>query len=464
MKANARFSLLAIFKSSPLTSDVVDLLSTPQMELLEHALRSFSRLLPHTDTSSWIVKRNRSLSHAKWTNDFSSISLNVTLNLGGDVFSLKAVLRRRKASRGIKVPSIKPDVGELNLCTQIVERISEVFGSNASGLSEDSVRAILSLFDEQIVASHVKNNNFIELDLGRLFTVLRSLSEQSYENKSMTYGIIVQAEQKSSKPKLVFPFDFIEKKRYRALSDGFRTAFEVSNSGALLGLVDLLSQKSQGGDEPFYPEWSQYLCFASHGSAISVGLTRQGDILVFIRGTLRFTYRSGRWQYWNHALALDVLIGRASRQHSNPEDLHDTLKQMYRIAMDVSFRRSGCLLVLLHNRPHLHELVEKGDAIGDPDREKIYHSFDKTINAATLMTLSRSTVAELAGLDGAIVVDSRGSLLAYGAVLITREESGASEGSRTKAAISASRFGIAVKVSSDGDIAFYDKGKIFMQL
>jgi hypothetical protein len=40
----------------------------------------------------------------------------------------------------------------------------------------------------------------------------------------------------------VFPSEFLDKKRYRALSDGFRTAFDVSSDGRVLGLMDLQAE------------------------------------------------------------------------------------------------------------------------------------------------------------------------------------------------------------------------------
>jgi DNA integrity scanning protein DisA with diadenylate cyclase activity len=73
---------------------------------------------------------------------------------------------------------------------------------------------------------------------------------------------------------------------------------------------------------------------------------------------------------------------------------------------------------------------------------------------------------EISALDGAVVVGNHGRLLAYGAVLQPnkRDKFNPSEGSRTKAAITASKFGIAIKVSSDGDITFYEQGKPFLKL
>jgi DNA integrity scanning protein DisA with diadenylate cyclase activity len=75
-------------------------------------------------------------------------------------------------------------------------------------------------------------------------------------------------------------------------------------------------------------------------------------------------------------------------------------------------------------------------------------------------------VVELASLDGAIVVDNSGKILAYAAVLQPKKKGRltGSEGSRTKAGIGASNYGIATKISSDGDIVIYHGAKEFIRM
>src|SRR5262249_26304844 len=80
--------------------------------------------------------------------------------------------------------------------------------------------------------------------------------------------------------------------------------------------------------------------------------------------------------------------------------------------------------------------------------------------------MPRSVLVELASVDGALVLDTSARILAFGAVLRT-ERSGrlkGAEGSRTKAAIGASYYGLAVKVSSDGDITVYYRGGEFIRI
>jgi len=108
-------------------------------------------------------------------------------------------------------------------------------------------------------------------------------------------------------------------------------------------------------------------------------------------------------------------------------------------------------------------IVPPGDAIDDVRRVPTDAEFDQAVNRARI---GRPVMVELASLDGAVVLNNSGNILAYGAVLRPRRKGRlrGSEGSRTKAAIGASHYGVAVKVSSDGDITVYHNGTKFISI
>ena len=145
------------------------------------------------------------------------------------------------------------------------------------------------------------------------------------------------------------------------------------------------------------------------------------------------------------------------------EIVSNVVNSIYRAALDVSFRRSGGLFVLLRNRQKLSDVVRTVDQIGHADRTHLDKEFDRIVSGKAIQSLPRSIIVDLSALDGAIVVDNHGHLLAYGAVLEPKKRGrvGAAEGSRTKAAIGASHYGLAVKISSDGDITVFVKGERF---
>jgi hypothetical protein len=293
--------------------------------------------------------------------------------------------------------------------------------------------------------------------------MLHTLSQQTYENKAIVFGCILDPKKKSS-PACPFPDDFMKSKKYKALSDGFRTAYLVSTKGKVIDLwdIDQAGQKRSKGKH-YFPDWSAPIAQVSRGKRCGIALTRQGDILVFDTSVLRFTYRYGRWQYWNHTHVVNLLADRARAQRVSPKNVGHVVGAIYRAALDVSFRRSGGLFVVIHNRKNLKNVVREGDAIGDSSRSAVDGEFDEVIAAHKIQSLPRSVAVDLASLDGAIVMENSGKILSYGAVLQPKKKGHlrGSEGSRTKAAIGASNYGLSVKISSDGDISVYHDGREF---
>jgi hypothetical protein len=124
------------------------------------------------------------------------------------------------------------------------------------------------------------------------------------------------------------------------------------------------------------------------------------------------------------------------------------------------------LFVILHNQSSLGEIVRFGDAIGDRNRSETDSAFDEVIGEYKFQSLPRSIAAELASLDGAVVLANSGRILAYGAILRPRRAGRmhGTEGSRTKAAIGASHYGLCIKISADGDIVTYHSGEEFLRI
>jgi len=139
---------------------------------------------------------------------------------------------------------------------------------------------------------------------------------------------------------------------------------------------------------------------------------------------------------------------------------------IYRASLDISFRRSGGLFVLLRGKNRLRKVVRSGEAIGDRDRNESDAQFDGAVAEHTIQLVPRPLTVELAALDGAVVLANSGNFLAYGAVLRPKRQGKlrGAEGSRTKAAIGASNYGLAVKISSDGQITVYSGGIEFISV
>lgn len=446
-------------------------LGVANTDFLYNAAAAIQRILPHVQVSRW---RESPLTEPSsvWGSSRRT-EIRVTLAIGAEQDersrSLVASVRRRHLAGIGRTAGKTLDEREFDICKLIALRISEVLKLRSSELSEASVRAIGGDFDGNVVAKHVETyHELSQLPVISNFDALHTLSEQSYENKALTFGCLLEPRKKVKDQEAQFPSDFLSAKKYKALSDGFRTAYRISANGKVLGLIDLdRFEKKELSEKHYYPDWAEALARASRSGKCGIALGRQGDILVFDNGTLRFTYRYGRWQYWNHAHLVSLLRDRARAQRVPKKILGRVVGAIYRAALDVSFRRSGGLFVILHNRKYLRDVVRVGDAIGDSSRRSATdREFDEFIQEHNIQSLSRVVLVELASLDGAIVLDNSGQILAYGAVLQPKKAGRlrGTEGSRTKAAIGASEYGLAVKISSDGDITVYYEGKEFIKM
>jgi DNA integrity scanning protein DisA with diadenylate cyclase activity len=109
------------------------------------------------------------------------------------------------------------------------------------------------------------------------------------------------------------------------------------------------------------------------------------------------------------------------------------------------------------------ELLDEKSDPQTPSRRHLLH----VLAGRTVTDLDPSLLDALATLDGAVVTDRNGQLLAVGAILrhppatLPGTESGITEGARTTAAMAASRYGPVLKVSEDGMITFFDGGRVW---
>lgn len=432
------------------------------LTLLHESFTALSRILPHTESSNWQISDGPVKTRATFSGPArKALSLVVNVSVGSHHWGIKGQLTRRSIPDGVGAISRTIDVRERHIAECIVLEIGEMFGAVRTN-DISAAHALRQGFDERVVARHLTSHHKLDINLGDWFVALRQLAEQSYENKALTFGCIVHTSDRRSPSKgLRFPGDFLERKRYKALSDGYRTVYRVSSKGAIVGFTDLPAATSTPGGLKYHPQWCNEVASQSDGDRLGFCLTRQGDLLVLDSGRLTLTYRFGRWQYWNHSHIVDLIKNAARVQRVPPARVSSVVRSIYRAALDVAFRRSGALFLVLRSKNDLRRVVRPGDAIGDKRRPKQDKAFDEVLDEFFVQSAPRSVVSELAALDGAVVLANSGRVLAYGAVLDPRRKGRvrAAEGSRTKAAIGASNYGLAVKISSDGDITVYVKGR-----
>lgn len=216
----------------PRNSSLARALGPSWLGLLEEAFAALSRILPHTETSDWQFGEGPTRTRVTFSDQTrKALSLAAGITIGNRHWSIEGRLARRSNPDGVGAISRTIDVREKDIANSVVQEIGEMFSSVRSH-DVSTAHALRQGIDERVVARHLRGYHGLEIDLGEWFVSLRQLAEQSYENKALTFGCIIHTDDGTLPSQgLQFPTDFLERKRYKALSDGYRTVYRVSARG-----------------------------------------------------------------------------------------------------------------------------------------------------------------------------------------------------------------------------------------
>jgi hypothetical protein len=312
--------------------------------------------------------------------------------------------------------------------------------------------------------------------VAEVLEILRVAALSSYENTPISTGVLLL--EGDTDPSNIYPAAernwphytgaFTSIKSFFRLADGLRTLFLVARDGRLLDIIDI---NRWGGEYVGSEEVTGARGFTAHAAAtrsgrhVCVVLSPSREIKVFAEGTQMFAFRHADW----HLLDLRAKYAMWAAAVGHPA----LARRLFQTALNLAEAREGALFVMLRQpMESLEALVADQDRL---DMELVAPPSDRTapsrrqllhVLAGRTVTEFDATVFEaLSTLDGAVVTEPGGQLLAVGAILrhppgaVSSED--ASEGARTTAAQAASRYGPVLKVSEDGMITFYDGGRVW---
>jgi hypothetical protein len=315
--------------------------------------------------------------------------------------------------------------------------------------------------------------------VAEVLEIMRVAALSSYENQPISTGVLllegdidpIGAYPAAERDWPHYTGALTSIKSFFRLADGLRTVFLVARDGRLLDIVDIgrWGWASVGPSEVDIPGARKYAAHAAatrSGRHVCVVLSPSREIKVFAEGAQLFTFRNADW----HLLDLQAKYSMWASAVGKPA----LARRLFQTALDLADAREGALFVVLR-RPieSLPELVSDWDRLdmellgeaSDPDTPSRRHLLH-VLAGRSVTELDASVLDALATLDGAIVTEPGGQLLAVGAILrhppsAMLSGEGVTEGARTTAAVSASRHGPVLKVSEDGMITFYDRGRIW---
>lgn len=309
---------------------------------------------------------------------------------------------------------------------------------------------------------------------------LRTAALSTYENHRVSTGALLvgpgedpgHPDRPSPPDALPYGVELTGLKSVHRLCDGRRTLFHVDRDGKLAAIIDV----AQWAAEAALSRSSVVPCarsYEAHARATSVGghvclvLSPNQEIKLFAEGMQVFAFAHGRWRVLDPA-AKFALWRRAV---GGPA----LARALFQAALNMAEARQGGLFVVVDQpMSAVGRLIARHDLLTDepdpgpppelaphdPLARRALHYLARGRNATDL---DPAVLEALASLDGALVTDRSGRLLAFGAIL--RQEAASelpslvlAEGARTTAAIVASLYGSVLKVSEDGIVSCFLAG------
>jgi DisA bacterial checkpoint controller nucleotide-binding len=253
---------------------------------------------------------------------------------------------------------------------------------------------------------------------------------------------------------------------FHRLCDGLQTLALVDRDGVLVDLVDVREWAQPYAAMPlpvptierYRPHSRATLC----GGHVCLVLTGNGEIKIFAGGTQVFRFLDGRWRLtegrdkyeaWQRAIG-DARVA----------------ERLFVAALELAEDRRGALFVMLDEAASPERLIVPQDLlttdpIVTPESNQQFHYL---LRDRRLLDIAPGVLESVARIDGAIVLDRAGNLLAFGTIL---RHSGAAdagfvvaEGGRMMAALDASRLGNVLMVSEDGVVSFFRASRCVWQL
>jgi hypothetical protein len=351
----------------------------------------------------------------------------------------------------------------------VAARSSEIF----SGLPEDHY--VSAFLDPHVFAGAETLAKVVDR-VSEAIEVLRISALSTYEDRRISTGALLFGFQPDPchslppRPADALPYssDLTSIRSFHRICDGLRTLALVDREGLMVELIDVEEWAHPFAElELPVPSARRYqthsrttLC----GGHVCLVLTPNGEIKIFAEGVQVFSFLDGRWHLTDAVekyAAWEAAVG------------HKKLaRRLFSVALNLAEGRRGGLFLVLDDRRSARELVASRDLLhhqaNRPAKAGSKNQLHYLLRSQRVTEISPLVLETIGRIDGSIVLDRDANLLAFGAIL--RHSSVASppeeiaEGSRTNAAIAASRFGSVLKVSEDGRLSFYKSGHCVWEL
>jgi hypothetical protein len=267
-----------------------------------------------------------------------------------------------------------------------------------------------------------------------------------YEGNALSVNLLLDLSVSAESPALNSLDEYEDEDWHAVLGTGSSTAIHMDAHGKIIELIDLAQLEGAPipAPEALSPDALKTIgAWTTEPYRVAASLTRGGEILVQQSGSLRYVYRSGRWK----SLPLD---NASSLGWCHAARLPPALKStVLATAIDASLAHHGACIAIVAPG-HFKHFIDS-EVVNASDRWP--NSRSAMFGDSTFYDLSRRQRVELLSMDGATILDKRGTILAAGAIV--KVPGGSTGGGRLAATKALAQYGAALKVSQDGPIRLF---------
>ena len=336
------------------------------------------------------------------------------------------------------------------------------------GLPED--RYVSSFLDPALYGSLESLTHNTDR-IANAIEVLRIAASTTYENRRIATGALLLGADNSAfgmsdiEERLPYTTSLTRAISFHRLCDGLQTLALIDAKGRLTELIDVQewTKTHRDLDLPVPPvaRYEAHCRATLERGCVCLLLSPAGEIKVFANGAQVFNFLGGKWHLTDARRKYTLWTEAVG-------DL-DLARRLFIAANNMAEERRGGLFLIVDDPADANGLLCREDLLSarseadDRERSPSHRDFHYLLRGKRIRDISPTVLESIARMDGAIVLDRKSSLLAFGAIVQhdRRSESHVLvvEGGRTTAAITASQFGNVLKISEDGIMSFYRKGR-----
>jgi len=356
---------------------------------------------------------------------------------------------------------------EITLLKQIPEILQSFYDNDESDFINSQTRLAIKLsFETLLIAKYLRRKLSRRYSaIANIIFLLQNLTFKRYEKGVCTSGFIYSTEILAYIKKInLATFDFVEFENkfevapdffdspasYRYV-DGKNSFFIVDNHLIVQGILSLKFPKNYNIVERLNHKHIDELVdkrLASRRWISYVGINN--DVKVILPNNTTLKWSNNHWTIQDFSIIEEILT-------SFEMDL-SSLKILINYIVALSELRLGSVILIPKSEIYLP------DTIGKIDNTKLGDALRITfIKKGIIDIANKHLLLGILSSDGLTTISKSGNIVSCGDIIqINHNDPTHQGGGRSQAALSASRFGLSIKISEDGPVSIYcDSKKIF---